>query len=134
MEKKSLRQRILVNGFLVAVPVVWIFAASSQLSALTPPADVTSLQAFSEHMPAPRHLAKIDDGGETKIVWVGDTALWALPSGPACYVFDGQGNLTEWDTTTGDGQATTRYLEPAWKSELLTVRQALDITTSAQVD
>jgi len=109
----------------------WIFVAARDMQSLAPPPNGKTLATFAERMPAPKRVAQIDDAGVTRIVWVGDTAMWALPSGPSCYVFDASGKLIEWDASTGDGEPTTRYLQPAWNSEPLTVEQAITLVPSA---
>jgi hypothetical protein len=70
--------------------------------------------------------------GATRIVWIGETALWALSSGPACYVFDAAGTLVEWNVSTGDGEPTTRFLRPAFHAESLTVQEALEMVNASR--
>jgi len=101
------------------------------MQSLAPPPTVKTLASFAEQMPAPKHVAQIDDAGVPNIVWVGDTAMWAFPSGPSCYIFDASGKLIEWNASTGDGESTTRYLQPAWDSVPLTVEQAIALVPSA---
>ena len=70
----------------------------------------------------------IDVATEERIVWIGETKTWSLASGSACYVFDRSGKLVEWNSATGDGQSTTRFLRLAWDADPLTVNQALELT------
>lgn len=109
----------------------WMFVAARDMQSLAPPPNTNTLATFAERMPAPQRVAQIDDAGVTKIVWVGDTAMWAIPSGPSCYVFDSSGKLIEWNASTGDGEPTTRYLQPTWDAEPLTVEQAITLVPSA---
>ena len=125
---KSWLQFLAIGAVLLGV---WVFIGARELQSLAPPPAANTLTTFAEHMPAPRRVAQIDDAGVKKIVWVGDTAMWALTSGPSCYVFDASGNLIEWDVSTGDGEPITRYLQPAWSSDPLTVEQALALVPSA---
>ena len=118
-------------GICVALIAVLIFVGARDMQSLAPPPNATTLTTFADLMPEPTRLAQIEDAGETKIVWVGDTAMWAFPSGPSCYIFDSNGKLIEWDASTGDGEPTTRYLQPAWNSEPLTIDQALALVPRA---
>jgi len=106
------------------VVFAWIFLASAELKRLTPPETATNIRSFAECMPKPQRVARINDAGKTRIVWIGDTASWALPSGPSCYIFDASGKLIEWNATTGDGEPTTRYLQQAYQSPPMTVQDA----------
>ncbi len=126
VNRKTLIELGFVGGVGITAFVAWIAVASAQRGRLTPPPTATTLEAFAESMPAPQRLAAINDGGTTKIVWIGDTAMWSFPSGPACYVFDSKGMLTQWDLETGDGQPTTRLLQRVWQAKSLTVQEAID--------
>jgi len=66
--------------------------------------------------------------GATKVVWVGDLAksTFIPTSGPACYVFDSNGILIQWDLETGHGRAMDRFHQQAWQAEPMTVQEAID--------
>ena len=116
-------------GVLAALFVLWLFVAAREMQSFAPPPNAKSLSAFADVMPEPTRLVQINDGGTTKFIWVGDTAIWALPSGPSCYVFDSDGKLVEWDASTGDGERTTRYLQLAWDGNPLTVEHAISLAS-----
>jgi len=128
------RRTILELVVITVVPCVGLFVwnriASAERMRLVPPASATTLKAFSEQMPPPKRLAKIDENGSTKIVWTGDAALFSLVSGPACYVFDERGNLIQWDLSTGDGEPTTPLLYKTFKQPEMTLNEALAFTRS----
>ncbi len=124
---KTLKSWLQTIGVLFAIFVFWLFVAERDMRLLAPPPSATNLETFAVEMPEPTRLSRIDDAGATKIIWIGDTAYWAIPSGPSCYVFDTNGHLIEWNPTTGDKEPTTRYLRAAWNAEPLTVDQAIAI-------
>lgn len=125
MVSKTAKSWLQFFGIGAAVLGGWIFIDFRDLQSLAPPPNANTLASFAEQMPAPKRVAQVDDDGVPKIVWVGDTAKWALVSGPPCYVFDASGKLIEWNASTGDVEPTTRYLQPARDSDPLTAEQAI---------
>jgi hypothetical protein len=128
MKLNTRRDLIGLGIILASVGAYALVAWSVECNRLTPPATATTLSAFAVSMPAPKHLAAVDDAGETKVVWVGDYAksMFIPTSGPACYVFDSNGILINWDLETGHGKATDRLLQQADRAEPMTVQEAID--------
>lgn len=96
---KWIGDALLVGTAWFLVPVVtilvWAEVAATERARLTPKSNDMTLMEFAASMQPPQGLAVVDDDGSSKIVWVGETAMWSLPSGPACYVFDAKGRLVE---------------------------------------
>lgn len=126
MKRKTLIELSAVTLLVIVALFAWGRIASAERARLTPPPTATTLQAFAEVMPSPKRLALITDSGETKLVWVGDVALWSLPSGPACYVFNSSGKLVQWNLTTGDGEPTTELLYASYDCDELTIAEAFE--------
>ena len=87
----------------------------------------TIFDTFMEDMRPPKGLAQVEDGTGKKIVWVGETVLLSLPSGPSCYVFDDMGKLIRYNILTGDGELTTKDLVIAYKADQITIEEAKTI-------
>ncbi|MBK8997054.1 MAG: hypothetical protein IPM35_15080 [Myxococcales bacterium] len=51
-----------------------------------------------------RRLVQVEKNGQTQYVWLGATRWLALPSGPACFVFNQRGDLQQYSASTGDGE------------------------------
>jgi hypothetical protein len=111
---------------LAVTVLLWACVAADERARLTPKSNDISLRGFAASMSPPHALAVVEDAASSKIVWVGETAMWSLPSGPACYVFDSKGTLVEWDVSTGDGEPTTRFMRRAFDGKQLTVDEALE--------
>lgn len=126
--KTKLRKLLVYFGAILFGIVVWLLVATAEKKRLRPPEGVATLAGFADAMPPPTRLAIIEDDGTQYVIWIGDIAHWSLPSGPACYVFDRSGKLVEWDTETGDGQSTTRFLRRAWDAKELSVEEAIIFT------
>lgn len=124
MSRKTLRELAVTIALILAAFLVWAKIAAAERSRLKPPKSAT-LQSFAASMPPPKRLAIVEESGSAKIVWVGETALVSLASGPACYVFDAQGKLIQWNVTTGDGEPTTKILVQAYQQPSLTLEEAL---------
>jgi len=122
------RSDLVTVGVLASVGVIALVRWSAECNRLTPPPSVTTLAAFADCMPAPQHLAVINDTGAAKVIWVGDVAksMFIPTSGPACYVFDAKGNLIQWELETGHGEATDRLLHHAYQEKPMTVQEAKD--------
>ena len=127
MKRTTVIEWLIVGSAGVVGLVAWGWMTSAESARLTPPPSATTLEAFADCMPPPQRLAAIKDGGATRVIWIGETAMWSLASGPSCYVFDANGKLVQWDWETGDGQTTTRFLQPAWEADPLTIQQAIDL-------
>jgi hypothetical protein len=123
-----LRNFVLLVGILSLAMVFWVLLAATEIKRLSPPPGVNTLIEFAAVMPPPRRLAMVNVAKEERIVWIGESGTWSLPSGPACYVFDRSGRLLEWSAETGDGQRTTRVVRLAWDADQLTVKEAIDLT------
>lgn len=124
----TLRKLLIYCGLILFGIIGWGFVASEEKRRLRPPPGVTTLAKFASVMPQPTHLSIVEDGGSEYVIWIGGLAHWSLPSGPACYVFDRSGNLVEWNTETGDGQPTTRFLRRAWDAKQYTIEEAIQVT------
>lgn len=124
--KMKLQKFLILAGTAILAGVIWVWLAVAEQKRLSPPQAVNTLLKFADAMPSPRRLAIVEEAGEKRVVWIGESGHWSLPSGPACYVFDGSGKLLEWNTETGDGQPTTRFLQPAWNAKQLTVMEAIE--------
>jgi hypothetical protein len=102
--RRAYRTETLSLGSLVLMTVAWLWEGAREMQALAPPAGVTTLSEFAATMPAPTRLELMVVDGREYIVWTGEIAgPLALPSGPACYLFDDAGNLEDWQAVTGDG-------------------------------
>ena len=128
MKRRKVIEFGIVIGCLIIPLVAWILISSAERSRLTPPPTATTLQEFADCMPAPQHLAAINDAGDTRIIWIGHTAMWSLAMGPPCYVFDSKGTLIQWDWKTGEGDwlETTRFVAPGWQAKPMSVQEAID--------
>ena len=124
--KLKLRKFLILSGTAIFTMVIWSLIAVAERRRLSPPPAVNTLAEFADAMPSPRRLVIVEEAGEKRVVWIGESGHWSLPSGPACYVFDGFGRLVEWNSETGDGQPTTRFLQPAWNAKQLTVKEAIE--------
>lgn len=119
---------ILIAGLALGA-VAWLGAAFAEVRSLRPPAGVTDLVSFAEQMPTPQHLAVIGGPDDPVIVWIGDTALSALPSGPACYVFDRSGKLIDWGWETGEGHPIDQQASQALQADPVLLQDALSLTS-----
>jgi len=113
----------IIIGLLLLIS--YLVIAGRALAALAPPEGVDTLAEFSRTMPPPRHLADIGEPGHSRLVWIGETALIALPSGPSTYVFDENGKLIDWSPTTGDGESITHDCQIAWQLPTLSIDETL---------
>ncbi|MFO1019083.1 MAG: hypothetical protein U0903_00060 [Planctomycetales bacterium] len=119
----------LTGVFILAVVIfVWGYVAYGEIAKLTPPSQDITLQQFVAKMPPPKRLAIVQHGGALKIVWIGETALIAIPSGPSCYVFDSHGKLLDWAWETGEGGPIDAFFSAACEHTPLTIDQALKAT------
>ena len=125
MKKKS-PEFLIVGGFAILVSVIWITLIVAEKRRLSPPQGINTLAKFAAVMPSPTRLAIIEEVGEKRVVWIGKTGHWSLASGPPCYVFDRSGELVEWNTETGDGQPTTRFVRLAGVAQQFTVAEAIE--------
>ncbi len=123
MKRSTIIELCITFGLIAIATSVWVYFASSQRAQMIPKAG-TTFDSFVEDMPPPKRLARVDDGSGQKIIWVGETALLSLPSGPSCYVFDGTGSLIRYNISTGDGEPTTNDLVVAYKSEQISIDAA----------
>lgn len=110
-----------------------LFAIASSIAnetwerkALAPPPGVTTLEAFAQSMPPPRHLITATYEGKRIFVWYGELmGLLTIPSGPSCYLFDESGNLIDWQAETGDGGPVERTLRKSEGHRSITKAEAL---------
>lgn len=119
-------------GILICLTIMMVADAHAKWS-LSPPEGVTSLKEFSGRMPAPQWLELHSINGRDYVAWYGETAsLLALPSGPSCYVFDGGGQLVDWQPETGDGGSVQNFLSESDRKRQITVEEALTLTRGKQ--
>jgi hypothetical protein len=111
----------------------WLAAATIDLSRVVLPDSVTTLAEAANKLPPPIHLSVVERSGSNFVVWIGSGGLWAIPSGPPCYVFDSKGKLLIWTWQTGEGGNTDIYVSAAWKTKSLTVNEALVLCAQADV-
>jgi len=102
----------------------WLYLDLMQLKRLAPPEGVTTFAEFAKSMPPPRHLAVVEENGQPTIIWIGERAAFpAVPSGPACYRFDGQGQLLDWSAQTGEGGQLDQVAAKAQRSPSLPLEE-----------
>ena len=125
MNKKTIREIGVVLFLLFLGGCFWVWLASRQLNALSPPSENIDFSTFADQMPPPKRLAIVDGSdGARRIVWIGELAGMSFPSGPSCYVFDETGTLVRWSATTGDGESVTRDGVDAYDVQSVTVQEA----------
>ena len=104
MKSRHPSQFLIVAVLALAGVGIYCVAVIFESSRLAPPTGCATLECFMQNMPPAVHLSKITWNGQSRIVWIGDRMRGlSLPSGPACYVFDQNGQLIDWSPETGEG-------------------------------
>jgi len=123
VKRSTIKELSIWFGVIACLTISWAYFANGQRVKMVPKTG-TTFDTFVEDMPPPKRLAQVEDGSGKKIVWVGETALLSLPSGPSCYVFDDTGKLIRYNISTGDGEPTTKDLVIAYRADQITIEEA----------
>ena len=97
-----------------------------------PPRGMTNLQTFFEWKPMPMSAWRITIGNSVYYQLTGPAGR-SLPSGPAAYAFDANGQFIGWTADSGDFFTPAVIYEPGAKRERVSVTEvrALVSTNSA---
>lgn len=69
-----------------------------------PPGGAKTLAELHRAGEPVRRLVQVEKNGQVQYLWLGATRWLALPSGPACFVFNHRGELQQYSASTGDGE------------------------------
>ena len=100
-------------ALIVALAVVFTPIEIILLNRGVPPAKVRTFDAFLAWRPDATRFV-VTDAKPPQLIALGRLEGLVV-SGPAAYVFDEQGRLTDWELETGEGGPVTQILEEAGK-------------------
>lgn len=101
-------RRITKSNILVAVCLVvpacgWIASEIRWVRINDPQGKFSNVTEFIAHGRQPSRVTKVEKHGKTFLIAFSPMDTWfALPSGPAAYVFDESGRMIRWSRDTGD--------------------------------
>lgn len=115
--KRSKKAELIIVVFITFIFVCSLTASEVRWAKLNDPnGKFSNISSYLAHGRLPSRVSKVVNGGKTFYITFSpiDDMWFALPSGPAAYVFDETGKMVHWSSDIGDD---TQFQRQWLKSE-----------------